>query len=140
MLLQVTPPNCKIQKRSYGSWARIIPMLHEILNCNSWVAVMGKYLFSAHFYSTINKHNMCASNMSFRLLTAWRSNGWKVTERLSKLVELLEWLTVWLWQYESRIWRNKLLSSENKDTRSRFTYIKYEVQFGIWNHRNISIN
>jgi hypothetical protein len=100
----------------------------------------GKYLISAHFYSTINKHNMCASNMSFRLLTAWRFNGWKVTERLSTLVELLEWLTVWLWQYESRIWRNKLISSENKDTRSRFTYIKYEVQFGIWNHRNISIN
>jgi hypothetical protein len=39
-------------------------MLHEILNCNNWVAVMGKYLISAHFYSTINKHNMCASNMS----------------------------------------------------------------------------
>jgi hypothetical protein len=41
------------------------------------VAVMGKYLISTH---TFVYHYMFASNMSVRLLTAWGSNGWKVTE------------------------------------------------------------
>jgi hypothetical protein len=42
-------------------------MLHENLNCNGLVVVMGKYLNSTRFVF----HYMWASNISFRLLTAW---------------------------------------------------------------------
>jgi hypothetical protein len=52
MMLQVTPPKLRDSEKSYGSWTRI-PMLHENLNCNGLLVVMGKYLNSADLYSFI---------------------------------------------------------------------------------------
>jgi hypothetical protein len=82
-------------------------LLYENLNFNGLVAVMGKYLISAHWYSTI-----C-------VLQTWVL-GFRQHEDLMDGNWLSDTSTCWNdWQYEPRIWRNKFVQYKNKETRSR---------------------
>jgi hypothetical protein len=86
-------------------------MLYENLNCNGLVidtAVMGKYLISAHLYST-----MCALQtwvLGFLQHEDLMDGNWLSAKSWAKS-------TCWNdWQYASRIWRNKLVQYKNKET------------------------
>jgi hypothetical protein len=130
MLLQGMPPKLRDSENIHhcSSWARI-PMLYENLNCNRLVAVMGKYLISAHLYYT-----MCMLQtwvLGFRQHEDLMDGNWLSAKSTcwndSQLMHL---------EFEEISWYSIKIRKLGQDKRTHDT----EVQFGIWNCRNISIN
>ncbi len=94
-------------------------MLYENLNCNSLVAVMRKYLISAHLYSTI-----CA--LQTWVLGFWQhedlmDGNWLSTKSTCSSRHL---------EFEEISWYSIKIRKLSKDKPT------YEVKFGIWNHTN----
>jgi hypothetical protein len=109
-----------------------MPMLYENLNCNSLVAVMRKYLISAHLYSTI-----CA--LQTWVLGFWQhedlmDGNWLSTKSTCSSRHL---------EFEEISWYSIKIRKLGKDKPTKDTkfnwYLKsivFELNLYFWNHRN----